>query len=40
MSCQEYYRLTTGIPVVFMVLPVTVVFAVYPGLAVLSLDLP
>lgn len=28
------------IPVVFMVLPVTVVFAVYPGLAVLSLDLP
>lgn len=27
------------VPVVFLVLPVTVVFAVYPGLAVLSLDL-
>lgn len=28
------------VPVVFLVLPVTVVFAVYPGLAALSLDLP
>jgi tight adherence protein C len=28
------------IPVVFLVLPVTIVFAVYPGLAVLSLDMP
>lgn len=28
------------VPVVFAVLPVTVAFAVYPGLAVLSLDLP
>ncbi len=27
------------VPVVFLVLPVTVVFAVYPGFAVLSLDL-
>ncbi|HZI95994.1 MAG TPA: type II secretion system F family protein [Actinomycetales bacterium] len=27
------------VPVVFLVLPVTIVFAVYPGLAVLSLDL-
>jgi len=27
------------IPVVFLVLPVTVLFAIYPGLAVLSLDL-
>ena len=27
------------VPVVFLVLPVTVLFAVYPGLAVLSLDL-
>lgn len=30
---------TLAAPVVFLVLPVTVVFAVYPGLAVLSLDL-
>ena len=27
------------VPVVFLVLPVTVIFAVYPGFAVLSLDL-
>ena len=27
------------VPVVFLVLPITVVFAVYPGFAVLSLDL-
>ncbi len=31
--------MTIAVPVVFLVLPVTVVFAVYPGLAVLSLDL-
>ena len=31
--------MTTGVPVVFLVLPITVVFAVYPGFAVLSLDL-
>jgi tight adherence protein C len=27
------------VPVVFLVLPVTVLFAVYPGLAVLTVDL-
>jgi tight adherence protein C len=27
------------VPVVFLVLPITVLFAVYPGLAVLNLDL-
>jgi tight adherence protein C len=27
------------VPVVFLVLPVTVLFAIYPGLAVLDLDL-
>ena len=27
------------VPVVFVILPVTVLFAVYPGLAVLDLDL-
>jgi len=31
--------LTTGIPVVFLVLPVTVVFAVFPGLSALRIDL-
>ena len=31
--------MTLAVPVVFLVLPVTILFAVYPGLAVLSLDL-
>lgn len=29
-----------AVPVVFLVLPITVVFAVYPGLAVLRMDMP
>jgi tight adherence protein C len=31
--------LTTGVPVVFLVLPVTVLFAVYPGFAFMRLSL-
>ena len=29
---REGYRLTTAVPVVFLVLPVTVLFALFPGL--------
>lgn len=31
------YRLTTVVPVVFLVLPVTVLFAIFPGVAFLRL---
>jgi tight adherence protein C len=36
---QEGYQLTTAVPVVFLVLPVTVLFAVYPGFSFLHLSI-
>ncbi|WP_155855307.1 hypothetical protein [Actinotalea ferrariae] len=39
IGCQQGQRCTLVVPVVFLVLPVTVLFAVFPGLVALRLDL-
>jgi len=38
-AIQEGYQLTTAIPVVFLVLPVTVLFAIYPGFTFLRFSI-
>ena len=36
---EQRYQLTTSVPVVFLVLPVTVLFAFFPGVIGLSLTI-
>ena len=37
---RKRYQLTTGVPVVFLVLPITVLFAFFPGVIGLNLTIP
>jgi len=36
---EEGYQLTTTVPVVFLVLPVTVLFAIFPGFTFLRFSI-